>query len=179
MVQKIIGQSYFYSIFFLPQKFSWNQHFFFVIITDFEWVCASHRTCGLLFTFFLYSESKDGTKIKGRKGAKNSATAAKVALMKLKLHAAGDKCLPQVFFLIIFFLIQWDVKTVFHVDLDYYLFIDVHNFFVFCCVIFLDGKNIFSGLSSQTIQRLQQTHVFLYQMECRQSGGLCSFISKP
>ncbi|KPP74627.1 zinc finger, AN1-type domain 1-like, partial [Scleropages formosus] len=31
----------------------------------------------------------------GRKGAKNSATAAKVALMKLKLHAAGDKGLPQ------------------------------------------------------------------------------------
>ncbi|XP_051910920.1 AN1-type zinc finger protein 1 [Hippocampus zosterae] len=40
-------------------------------------------------------ESKDGSKIKGRKGAKNSATAAKVALMKLKLHAAGDKGLPQ------------------------------------------------------------------------------------
>ncbi|XP_056869647.1 AN1-type zinc finger protein 1 [Takifugu flavidus] len=40
-------------------------------------------------------ESKDGTKSKGRKGAKNSATAAKVALMKLKLHAAGDKGLPQ------------------------------------------------------------------------------------
>ncbi|KAL4635268.1 AN1-type zinc finger protein 1 [Arapaima gigas] len=32
---------------------------------------------------------------KGRKGARNSATAAKVALMKLKLHAAGDKGLPQ------------------------------------------------------------------------------------
>uniref|UniRef100_A0A3P8ZJ52 AN1-type domain-containing protein n=1 Tax=Esox lucius TaxID=8010 RepID=A0A3P8ZJ52_ESOLU len=32
---------------------------------------------------------------KGRKGAKNAATAAKVALMKLKLHAAGDKGLPQ------------------------------------------------------------------------------------
>nr|XP_023653074.1 AN1-type zinc finger protein 1 isoform X2 [Paramormyrops kingsleyae] len=32
---------------------------------------------------------------KGRKGAKNSATAAKVALMKLKLHAVGDKGLPQ------------------------------------------------------------------------------------
>uniref|UniRef100_A0A3Q3LUL5 Zinc finger, AN1-type domain 1 n=1 Tax=Labrus bergylta TaxID=56723 RepID=A0A3Q3LUL5_9LABR len=40
-------------------------------------------------------ESKDGSKKKGRKGAKNSATAAKVALMKLKLHAAGDKGLPQ------------------------------------------------------------------------------------
>ncbi|KAM8881690.1 AN1-type zinc finger protein 1 [Synchiropus picturatus] len=40
-------------------------------------------------------ESKDGSKSKGRKGAKNSATAAKVALMKLKLHAAGDKGLPQ------------------------------------------------------------------------------------
>ncbi|XP_061660695.1 AN1-type zinc finger protein 1 [Syngnathoides biaculeatus] len=40
-------------------------------------------------------ESKDGSKRKGRKGAKSSATAAKVALMKLKLHAAGDKTLPQ------------------------------------------------------------------------------------
>ncbi|TKS87647.1 Zinc finger protein 1 [Collichthys lucidus] len=40
-------------------------------------------------------ESKDGSKSKGRRGAKNSATAAKVALMKLKLHAAGDKGLPQ------------------------------------------------------------------------------------
>lgn len=53
---------------------------------------------------FLYSESKDGTKSKGRKGAKNSATAAKVALMKLKLHATGDKGLPQVFFFLINFL---------------------------------------------------------------------------
>ncbi|TMS09227.1 AN1-type zinc finger protein 1 [Larimichthys crocea] len=42
-----------------------------------------------------HSESKDGSKSKGRRGAKNSATAAKVALMKLKLHAAGDKGLPQ------------------------------------------------------------------------------------
>ncbi|CAK6970248.1 AN1-type zinc finger protein 1 [Scomber scombrus] len=40
-------------------------------------------------------ESKVGSKSKGRRGAKNSATAAKVALMKLKLHAAGDKGLPQ------------------------------------------------------------------------------------
>ncbi|XP_018423496.1 PREDICTED: AN1-type zinc finger protein 1 isoform X1 [Nanorana parkeri] len=32
---------------------------------------------------------------KARKGAKNSETAAKVALMKLKLHALGDKSLPQ------------------------------------------------------------------------------------
>ncbi|KAG9348018.1 hypothetical protein JZ751_004037 [Albula glossodonta] len=41
-------------------------------------------------------ESKKGLPTsKGRKGAKNSATAAKVALMKLKLHAAGDKGLPQ------------------------------------------------------------------------------------
>ncbi|XP_054479207.1 AN1-type zinc finger protein 1 [Anoplopoma fimbria] len=40
-------------------------------------------------------ESKDVSKSKGRRGAKNSATAAKVALMKLKLHAAGDKGLPQ------------------------------------------------------------------------------------
>ncbi|XP_028290428.1 AN1-type zinc finger protein 1 [Gouania willdenowi] len=41
-------------------------------------------------------ESKDGSKSKGRRGAKNVATAAKVALMKLKLHATGDKGLPQV-----------------------------------------------------------------------------------
>ncbi|XP_071381766.1 AN1-type zinc finger protein 1 isoform X1 [Centroberyx affinis] len=40
-------------------------------------------------------ESKAGLPVKGRRGAKNSATAAKVALMKLKLHAAGDKGLPQ------------------------------------------------------------------------------------
>ncbi|XP_059835381.1 AN1-type zinc finger protein 1 isoform X1 [Hypanus sabinus] len=32
---------------------------------------------------------------KGRTGAKNDATAAKVALMKLKLHAVGDKSIPQ------------------------------------------------------------------------------------
>ncbi|XP_059250764.1 AN1-type zinc finger protein 1 isoform X4 [Mustela nigripes] len=32
---------------------------------------------------------------KRRKGAKNSETAAKVALMKLKMHAVGDKSLPQ------------------------------------------------------------------------------------
>ncbi|KAF7213435.1 AN1-type zinc finger protein 1 [Nothobranchius furzeri] len=40
-------------------------------------------------------ESKAGSKSKGCKGAKNAATAAKVALMKLKLHAVGDKGLPQ------------------------------------------------------------------------------------
>ncbi|KAM4606754.1 AN1-type zinc finger protein 1 isoform 2-T2 [Polymixia lowei] len=40
-------------------------------------------------------ESKTAPANKGRRGAKNSATAAKVALMKLKLHAAGDKGLPQ------------------------------------------------------------------------------------
>ncbi|KAJ8419174.1 hypothetical protein AAFF_G00006730 [Aldrovandia affinis] len=41
-------------------------------------------------------ESKKGLPAsKGRKGAKSSATAAKVALMKLKLHATGDKGLPQ------------------------------------------------------------------------------------
>ncbi|XP_031706125.1 AN1-type zinc finger protein 1 [Anarrhichthys ocellatus] len=40
-------------------------------------------------------ESKDTSKSKGRRGAKSSATAAKVALMKLKLHATGVKGLPQ------------------------------------------------------------------------------------
>ncbi|XP_054947141.1 AN1-type zinc finger protein 1 isoform X3 [Physeter macrocephalus] len=42
-------------------------------------------------------DSKTGeTASKRRKGAKNSETAAKVALMKLKMHANGDKSLPQV-----------------------------------------------------------------------------------
>ncbi|XP_021013715.1 AN1-type zinc finger protein 1 isoform X3 [Mus caroli] len=36
-----------------------------------------------------------GAASKGRKGAKSSGTAAKVALMKLKMHADGDKSLPQ------------------------------------------------------------------------------------
>ncbi|KAK5897738.1 hypothetical protein CgunFtcFv8_015216 [Champsocephalus gunnari] len=40
-------------------------------------------------------DSKDTSKAKGRRGAKSSTTAAKVALMKLKLHAAGDEGLPQ------------------------------------------------------------------------------------
>nr|XP_058899584.1 AN1-type zinc finger protein 1 isoform X3 [Kogia breviceps] len=41
-------------------------------------------------------DSKTGeTASKRRKGAKNSETAAKVALMKLKMHANGDKSLPQ------------------------------------------------------------------------------------
>ncbi|XP_006880561.1 PREDICTED: AN1-type zinc finger protein 1 isoform X2 [Elephantulus edwardii] len=43
-------------------------------------------------------ESKTAVTVsKRRKGAKNNETAAKVALMKLKLHADGDKSLPQVF----------------------------------------------------------------------------------
>ncbi|XP_037058251.1 AN1-type zinc finger protein 1 isoform X2 [Peromyscus leucopus] len=41
-------------------------------------------------------ETKAGGAVsKGRKGAKTSGTAAKVALMKLKMHADGDKSLPQ------------------------------------------------------------------------------------
>ncbi|XP_069322412.1 AN1-type zinc finger protein 1 isoform X4 [Eulemur rufifrons] len=41
-------------------------------------------------------DSKTGeTTSKRRKGAKSSETAAKVALMKLKMHADGDKSLPQ------------------------------------------------------------------------------------
>ncbi|XP_004090795.2 AN1-type zinc finger protein 1 [Nomascus leucogenys] len=41
-------------------------------------------------------DSKIGeTASKRRKGAKNSETAAKVALMKLKMHADGDKSVPQ------------------------------------------------------------------------------------
>ncbi|KAJ6663973.1 hypothetical protein lerEdw1_008927 [Lerista edwardsae] len=38
---------------------------------------------------------KEATVIKRCRGAKNSETAAKVALMKLKMHACGDKSLPQ------------------------------------------------------------------------------------
>ncbi|XP_032106236.1 AN1-type zinc finger protein 1 isoform X1 [Sapajus apella] len=42
-------------------------------------------------------DSKTGeTASKRRKGAKSSETAAKVALMKLKMHADGDKSLPQM-----------------------------------------------------------------------------------
>lgn len=45
--------------------------------------------------YFL--DSKTGqTASKQRKGAKNTETAAKVALMKLKMHADGDQSLPQV-----------------------------------------------------------------------------------
>ncbi|NWI05909.1 ZFAN1 protein, partial [Tichodroma muraria] len=46
----------------------------------------------------LFSDSKKSDEVKNqkRKGAKNSETAAKVALMKLKMHACGDKSLPQV-----------------------------------------------------------------------------------
>ncbi|XP_054451189.1 AN1-type zinc finger protein 1 [Pteronotus mesoamericanus] len=41
-------------------------------------------------------DSKTGEiAVKRRKGAKNSATTAMVALMKLKMHAEGDKSLPQ------------------------------------------------------------------------------------
>uniref|UniRef100_A0A673HZN4 Zinc finger, AN1-type domain 1 n=1 Tax=Sinocyclocheilus rhinocerous TaxID=307959 RepID=A0A673HZN4_9TELE len=43
----------------------------------------------------IVESKKNAPPIKGRKGAKNAATAAKVALMKLKMHASGDKGLPQ------------------------------------------------------------------------------------
>uniref|UniRef100_A0A8C9FM39 Zinc finger AN1-type containing 1 n=1 Tax=Pavo cristatus TaxID=9049 RepID=A0A8C9FM39_PAVCR len=42
------------------------------------------------------SKKSEEIKSKKRKGARNSETAAKVALMKLKMHACGDKSLPQV-----------------------------------------------------------------------------------
>lgn len=51
--------------------------------------------CLYAYTYFLDSKT-GGTASKRRKGAKNSETAAKVALMKLKMHADGDKSLPQV-----------------------------------------------------------------------------------
>ncbi|KAK2527923.1 Zfand1 [Columba guinea] len=41
------------------------------------------------------SKKSEEAKSKKLKGAKNSETAAKVALMKLKMHACGDKSLPQ------------------------------------------------------------------------------------
>ncbi|KAF7691815.1 AN1-type zinc finger protein 1 isoform X2 [Silurus meridionalis] len=44
----------------------------------------------------ILESKKNAPTCKGRKGAKNSATAAKVALMKLKLHATGDKGLPEI-----------------------------------------------------------------------------------
>lgn len=52
----------------------------------------------MLTGIILFSDSKknEEAKSKKRKGAKNSETAAKVALMKLKMHACGDKSLPQV-----------------------------------------------------------------------------------
>lgn len=56
----------------------------------------TYITLCFVLVFCDYTESKDRSKTKGRRGAKNSATAAKVALMKLKLHAVGDKGLPQV-----------------------------------------------------------------------------------
>lgn len=76
LVQRIVGQRFTHGI---------------VNVPDFM-----HILLNICVNLKKNSESKDGSKTKGRKGAKNSATAAKVALMKLKLHAAGDKGLPQV-----------------------------------------------------------------------------------
>lgn len=53
--------------------------------------------CLYPYACFVDSKTRE-TASKRRKGAKNSETAAKVALMKLKMHAAGDKSLPQVGF---------------------------------------------------------------------------------
>ncbi|OXB62696.1 UNVERIFIED_CONTAM: hypothetical protein H355_001088 [Colinus virginianus] len=49
------------------------------------------------YRIILFSDSKKSEEVKSkkRKGARNSETAAKVALMKLKMHACGDKSLPQ------------------------------------------------------------------------------------
>ena len=49
-------------------------------------------------TYFNYSEKPpDESKPKksGAKGRKSEKLAAKVALMKMKMHAAGDSCIPQ------------------------------------------------------------------------------------
>ncbi|XP_040289056.1 AN1-type zinc finger protein 1 [Bufo bufo] len=43
----------------------------------------------------IVDSKKSAPPNKARRGAKNAETAAKVALMKLKLHALGDKTLPQ------------------------------------------------------------------------------------
>lgn len=43
----------------------------------------------------IIESKKEATVSKRGRGAKNSETAAKVALMKLKMHACGDKSLPQ------------------------------------------------------------------------------------
>lgn len=45
---------------------------------------------------YISESKKEATVPKRYRGAKNSETAAKVALMKLKMHACGDKSLPQV-----------------------------------------------------------------------------------
>lgn len=57
--------------------------------------------CLYAYTYFLDSKTGE-TASKRRKGAKNSETAAKVALMKLKMHADGDKSLPQVGLILLF-----------------------------------------------------------------------------
>ncbi|KAM9303802.1 AN1-type zinc finger protein 1 isoform 3-T3 [Morus bassanus] len=48
-----------------------------------------------LVKHIIDSTKNEEAKSKKRKGVKNSETAAKVALMKLKMHACGDKSLPQ------------------------------------------------------------------------------------
>ncbi|XP_074997695.1 AN1-type zinc finger protein 1 isoform X2 [Calonectris borealis] len=48
-----------------------------------------------LVKHIIDSKKNEEAKSKKHKGAKNSETAAKVALMKLKMHACGDKSLPQ------------------------------------------------------------------------------------
>lgn len=100
-----------------------------------------------LLSSYDCSESKDTSKSKGRKGAKNAATAAKVALMKLKLHAAGDKGLPQVVL---------NVKLYCnHICFCHYYiwgitYITPHFFKSYCLLYFgfPDREDIFSGLSS-------------------------------
>lgn len=49
-----------------------------------------------MHAFASLDSRSGGAGSKGRKGAKTSGTAAKVALMKMKMHAVGDKSLPQV-----------------------------------------------------------------------------------
>ena len=47
-----------------------------------------------IYEIFIDAKKIEVKKVRG--GAKNSKTAAKVALMKMKMHALGDKGCPEV-----------------------------------------------------------------------------------
>lgn len=126
-----------------------------------------HGISSNTITLCDYSESKDASKSKGRRGAKSSETAAKVALMKLKLHAAGDKGLPQV---------KSTVSLLYCIH--HHICMTTAIYIVLCPIAFPVRKNLFSGISSERIQRHQPAHVLLFQVECRKSSRLCSLSSE-